>query len=236
MNYANRTLSVPIGKRFNNFTILSDLDNDKYGTRWVLAECVCGSKRPHRFHTIRSGANRRTTIWDDLRLRRDIPQHKKDRIRKKRAALALMATAIMIFFIGCTSSTSTKREETTTTREIDTLIQVAPIKESGQSDNYNEWRRWLLPILNFQPDSVQPEARFTSEDSTVNVRVNLRTGKTTAEVKPPPVEAKIKETQTHVKEESLRETESWFEDPLRWGAIILALLLVGFVAVKLWKK
>ena len=143
---------------------------------------------------------------------------------------------LSVFLWGCSSSTQTKREETTTTREIDTLIQVSPIKESGQSDNYAEWRKWLLPILNFEPDSVQPTIRYLSEDTLVSATINLRTGRASIEVKPPPVKAKFKETQTHVKEESLRETESWFEDPLRWGAIILALLLVGFVAVKLWKK
>ena len=141
---------------------------------------------------------------------------------------------LTVFLWGCTSSTQTKREETTITREIDTLIKVAPIKESGQSDNYAGWRTWLLPILNFQADSIQPTARFTV-DSTVKVSVNLRTGKATVEIKPPPVKVKIKETQTHVKEESIRETESWFEDPLRWLAIIIALLLAGFVVTRFWK-
>ena len=58
MKYHLRTLSVPIGRRLNNLIILSDLNNDKYGTRWVLAECVCGSIKSYRFHQINSNKTR----------------------------------------------------------------------------------------------------------------------------------------------------------------------------------
>ena len=148
-----------------------------------------------------------------------------------------MKPLLLLFavFIGCTSSTQTKREETTTTRQVDTLIQVPAIKEQGVSDNYFEWRKWLTPILAFSPDTIQPTATFTTPDSSVKVSLNLRTGRTTVEAKPKPLEVKINETTKQVKEETQKETESWlgeFGSILMWGAIILVVLLIAYVVIK----
>ena len=145
-----------------------------------------------------------------------------------------MKTALILFaliLVGCSTSTQTKRDELTTTRQLDTVIQVPTIKTSGQSQNYSEWRKWLLPILEFAPDT-QSTARFVTEDSSASVSLNLKTGKIKVAVKPPPVKARINETTSRVKEEREKEYESIFEKPLMWLAIILLVLLAGFIAYK----
>lgn len=148
-------------------------------------------------------------------------------------------TLVILFFIsifiGCSSSTQTRREETTTTRQVDTLIMVSAIQESGLSGDYIEWRKWLLPILAFSPDTIQPTAHFATADSSVSVSLNLRTGRTTIEAKPKPVRAKINETTTHVKQETQKETESWlseFGSILMWVSLILIVLLIAYIIIK----
>ena len=143
----------------------------------------------------------------------------------------LLASAIC--FMACTSSKQVEQEEhtTTTTREFADSVKVPVIEGYGSSSNYWEWRKAILPLLEFSSVDIPIVERG---DTLGAVKLDLKTGKTTHKIQPKPAPTKGKEiiTTTDSKTKESSETESWFEDSLKWLVIILVLILAIVVFVK----
>jgi hypothetical protein len=138
--------------------------------------------------------------------------------------------------MACSSSKQVEKEEhtTTITREFLDSVKVPVIEGYGSSSNYWEWRKAILPLLEFSSVDIPIVERG---DTLGVVNLDLTTGKTKHKIQPKPAPTKGRETitTTDTKEKEKSETENWLEDPLMYVAIIMGLFLAGFIIYKFKK-